>query len=202
MMFGWFLVVLVGCGLVRTQHGAKVKTTEDLLQQLTARVEKLERECEARGKSQVAFSASLFTSEQETHHGPFNTDTTLVFKKVTTNVGNAYNSITGIFTAPIKGLYYMRFTSCVGESSPLNTALMKNGENMVAVYDNRGAHASGSNGVTLVLEKGDTVWIALWAQKSVFDQSRRTTFSGFLVFPMEEVEWKVEGKVETEQSEF
>lgn len=47
------------------------------------------------GKSQVAFSASLVTAEQETHHGPFDDDTALVFKRVTTNIGNAYNPDTG-----------------------------------------------------------------------------------------------------------
>lgn len=43
----------------------------------------------------MAFSATLLTNEQWTHHGPFYTDTRLVFKKVTTNIGNAYNPETG-----------------------------------------------------------------------------------------------------------
>ena len=51
--------------------------------------------CVPAGKSQVAFSATLLTNEQWTHHGPFYTDTRLVFKKVTTNIGNAYNPETG-----------------------------------------------------------------------------------------------------------
>lgn len=43
----------------------------------------------------MAFSASLVTAEEWTHHGPFDGETALVFKKVTTNIGNAYNSDTG-----------------------------------------------------------------------------------------------------------
>lgn len=164
------------------------KTTEEdlrvLVQQLMARVDKLEKESEDRGKAQVAFSASLITSENWTHHGPFDTDSTLLFKKVTTNIGNAYDPDTGIFTAPVKGLYYIRFTGCVGNSGSLNAALLKNDVNMFAIYDTRGTHGSGSNGMTLVLEEGDRLSITLWATQSIFDQSRLSTFSGFLVFPM------------------
>lgn len=84
----------------------------------------------------------------------------------------------------MKGLYYIRFTSCVGNSGSLNTALIKNGENMFAVFDTRGIHGSGSNGMTLVLEEGDQLSITLWPRGSIFDQSRLSTFTGFLVFPM------------------
>ncbi|XP_070782381.1 complement C1q tumor necrosis factor-related protein 3-like [Enoplosus armatus] len=190
--------MLVVCGVIiraqilvaETEDGLTYleKPTEDnvrvLLQQLTARVEKLEKDNEDRGKSQVAFSASLVTTEQWTHQGPFNTDTTLLFKKVTTNIGNAYNPLTGIFTPPMKGLYYIRFTGCVGDSGSLNAALRKNGLSMFAIYDTRGTHGCGSNGMTLVLEKGDLLWVTLWTQQSIFDQTRLSTFSGFLVFPM------------------
>ncbi|KAL7387767.1 hypothetical protein ABVT39_000616 [Epinephelus coioides] len=200
MVSRWCWWCLLVCGLVgATTDGPEEevrgglisnpeKTTEEdlrvLVQQLMARVDKLEKESEDRGKAQVAFSASLITSEQWTHHGPFDTDSTLLFKKVTTNIGNAYDPDTGIFTAPVKGLYYIRFTGCVGNSGSLNAALLKNDVNMFAIYDTRGTHGSGSNGMTLVLEEGDRLSITLWATQSIFDQSRLSTFSGFLVFPM------------------
>ncbi|XP_045917406.1 complement C1q tumor necrosis factor-related protein 3-like [Micropterus dolomieu] len=188
MLPSWCLVVLAVCVVVRAQTLPETEKTDEnggtLLQQLIARVEKLEREREDRGEAQVAFSASLVTSEQWTHHGPFNTHTTLVFKKVTTNIGNAYNPITGIFTAPRKGLYYIRFTGAVGDSGSLNAALQKNGVSMFEIYDTRGTHGSGSNGMTLVLEQSDQLWITLLSGQSIFDQTRLSTFSGFLVFPM------------------
>ena len=43
----------------------------------------------------MAFSASLFNTEKWTHYGPFDSETRLVFEKVTTNVGNAYDNTTG-----------------------------------------------------------------------------------------------------------
>ncbi|XP_074471846.1 complement C1q tumor necrosis factor-related protein 3-like [Sebastes fasciatus] len=200
MLSSWFLVLVVVCGGVWAQPGVIQPTPEEgdglnpeqtpedvrvLVQQLTARVEKLEAECGAnRAESQVAFSASLVTAYDWTHQGPFTTDTTLLFEKVTTNIGNAYDPNTGVFTAPVKGLYYIRFTGCVGSSGSMNAALIKNSENMFAVFDTRGVHGSASNGMPLVLEVGDRLSITLWAEKTIFDQSKLSTFSGFLVSPM------------------
>lgn len=78
----------------------------------------------------------------------------------------------------------MRLTGSVGDSGALNAALMKNGENMFAIYNTLGKHNSESNGMTLALEKGDRLSVTLWPSQSIFDQGRLSTFSGFLVFPM------------------
>lgn len=90
----------------------------------------------------------------------------------------------GIFTAPVTGLYYIRFTGCVGSSGSLNMALLKNGENMFATFDTRGTHGSGSNGAALTLQQGDQLSVTLWAHQTIFDQSRLSTFSGFLLFTL------------------
>nr|XP_057901866.1 complement C1q tumor necrosis factor-related protein 3-like [Doryrhamphus excisus] len=133
----------------------------------------------------VAFSVALKSDDQvASDHGPFNTDTTLVFKRVVTNLGNGYDVNTGIFTAPVKGLYYVTFTGSAGESGSLNAALIKNGVNMFAIYDNKHHHSSATNGMALALEVGDKLWVTLWANQRMFDQSRLSTFSGFLVSPM------------------
>ncbi|XP_035764785.1 complement C1q-like protein 4 [Neolamprologus brichardi] len=135
--------------------------------------------------AQVAFSASLVnTSLEWRFQGPHDTDTRFVFEKVTTNNGNGYNANTGIFSAPIKGLYYIRFTGLTGNSKSMHAALMKNGENMFAVQDTVGPHSSTSNDMTLVLEQDDRLWITLLKNSSIFDQGRLSTFTGFLVFHM------------------
>lgn len=90
----------------------------------------------------------------------------------------------GIFSAPIKGLYYIRFTGLTGNSKSMHAALMKNSENMFAVQDTVGPHSSTYNGMTLVLEQDDRLWITLLKNSSIFDQGRLSTFTGFLVFPM------------------
>uniref|UniRef100_A0A3B3USM6 Cerebellin-1-like n=1 Tax=Poecilia latipinna TaxID=48699 RepID=A0A3B3USM6_9TELE len=172
----FFLGTLLVCGLVGSQE-----TIESQLQQVMARLEKLERENEER----VAFSAALIESQTWTSVGPFDRYHTLAFKKVITNIGNAYNPETGIFTAPVKGLYYFRFTGVVGSTGKLNAGLKKNGENIVAIYHKAGTQASASNGVALELQEGDRVFVQIWENDlTIADQSRLSTFSGFLVFPL------------------
>ncbi|XP_061669208.1 complement C1q tumor necrosis factor-related protein 3-like [Syngnathoides biaculeatus] len=181
------LLIVCAAGSLRAQFffgDERIKFAPDtqvLLEGLTARVDKLERDAAEAAKAPVSFAAALVTTSEWTHIGPFNTDTTLVFKKVITNEGSGYDSNTGIFTAPVKGLYFIQFNGNVGNSGALNAAVLKNGVNMFAIYDTQGTFSSATNGMPLVLEQGDKLWVTLWANKSVFDQSRLTTFSGFLI---------------------
>ncbi|XP_030576897.1 complement C1q tumor necrosis factor-related protein 3-like [Archocentrus centrarchus] len=136
------------------------------------------------GRSQVAFSASLTSTSQWTHQGPFKNVSPLVFREVKTNIGNAYDPDTGVFTKPTNGLYNIRFTGSIGKSGSLNAAVLKNGENMFAIYNTVGRISSNANGMTLVLNEGDRVWVVLWPNQSISDKSGLSTFSGFLIFPM------------------
>ncbi|XP_043996374.1 complement C1q-like protein 4 [Gambusia affinis] len=177
----FFLGTLLVCGLVGSQE-----TIETQLQQIMARLEKIERENEERAnRPQVAFTAALLESQNWTSIGPFDSCHTLEFRNVITNIGNAYNPETGIFTAPVKGLYYFRFTGIVGKTGKLNARLKKNSENIVAIYHKAGRQASASNGVALELEEGNEIYIQIWDNDlTIADQSRLSTFSGFLVFPL------------------
>ncbi|XP_042177390.1 complement C1q-like protein 2 isoform X2 [Oncorhynchus tshawytscha] len=172
------VVVLLCCCVVETQTESEV---DGLLRELTARVEKLE------SKPKVAFSASLRVSDEHYHLGPFDKNTTVVYKKVTTNIGEAYNPDTGVFTAPVRGAYYFTFTCNVGNSGKANAALLKNDVKMAAVYEyanpKSGIYHSGANGVTLDLVEGDKVYVVLWSGSSMFDNSRISMFSGYLLFP-------------------
>ncbi|XP_051908798.1 complement C1q tumor necrosis factor-related protein 3-like [Hippocampus zosterae] len=184
------LLILCAVGSLRAQpffggESPKPETNcNALLYQLAARVDKLEKDAAEAAKAPVSFAAALVTTPELTHIGPFDTETTLLFKNVITNVGNGYDSNTGIFTAPVRGLYFIVFNGNVGTSGALNAAVMKNGINMFAIYDTQGTFSSATNGMPLVLEEGDKVWVTLWAQKSIFDQSRLSTFSGFLLKSM------------------
>ncbi|XP_061826526.2 complement C1q tumor necrosis factor-related protein 3-like [Nerophis lumbriciformis] len=136
-------------------------------------------------REHVAFAVALKSDSDEAGDiGPLTTDTRVVFKRVVTNVGGGYDSDTGIFTAPVKGLYFITFTGAAGETGSLNAAVLKDGVNMFAIYDNKNHHSSATNGMAMVMEAGDKLWVTLWANQRMFDQGRLSTFSGFLISPM------------------
>ncbi|XP_062375989.1 uncharacterized protein LOC134064181 [Sardina pilchardus] len=151
-----------------------------------SQVEELRREREER---RVAFSASLITSGHLTL-GPFNEPaTTLIYRNVITNIGNAYNNNTGIFTAPVRGVYHFAiFVYGFGHvSKPTGAALRKNGEHVVIAYSHLpSGRASASNAASLLLEVGDQVSVVLWETNAWVRDSynHHTSFSGHLLFPM------------------
>lgn len=152
------------------------------LTELTSRVKTLETMKEDRPK--VAFSASLLLLG-DTHVGPFENERTLVFKNIITNFGNHYSQETGIFTAPVNGVYYFRFSGHAQASRTMAMTLHKNNERIFSVYDQQqDISGNASNGVTLELVQGDQVYMKLWSGKQIFDDlENHSTFSGFLVFP-------------------
>ncbi|XP_038849243.1 cerebellin-2-like [Salvelinus namaycush] len=152
------------------------------LSTLGSQVEELKRENTDRPK--VAFSAGLTNSGKV---GPFNTETQLIYTKVFTNIGNTYNPNTGIFTAPVRGVYYFRFSMVSYETALLGGLNMyRNGQRILhnGQYYNAG-NEYVCNGVTLHLQKDDTVHMRLPNGWAVYDDdSNHSTFSGFLLFPM------------------
>ncbi|XP_028450821.1 complement C1q-like protein 4 [Perca flavescens] len=137
---------------------------------------------------QVAFSASLLPGGQTATTGPFNSPATLIYKHVPTNIGNAYNSNTGVFTAPVRGAYHFEWTiTAYGDNSHASGAsLVKNTEYVFLAWENQSAnYMSASNGATLLLEVGDVVFVRLRADSKAYDDGNHvTTFSGHLLFPM------------------
>ncbi|KAA8590871.1 hypothetical protein FQN60_001814 [Etheostoma spectabile] len=97
----------------------------------------------------------------------------------------------GFFTAPVRGVYYFRFTGHVAHyESVMILRLVKYEHVLVTAADRyttpTDAEDNASNGLVVQLEVGDVVSVQIFG--SVWDDHyHRTTFSGFLLFPFEKV---------------
>uniref|UniRef100_A0A673W5V8 C1q domain-containing protein n=1 Tax=Salmo trutta TaxID=8032 RepID=A0A673W5V8_SALTR len=144
-------------------------------------VDELKRENTDRPK--VAFSAALGRPV-----GPFNTVVTLVYNNVITNIGNAYSPVTGAFTAPVRGVYYIRFTGMDNRiSKRVGVSMKKNGKYhiMWAGQKNLADYQYVSNAVILELEERDVINMELDAGFRLYDDhDKHSIFSVFLLFPM------------------
>uniref|UniRef100_A0AAX7SQR6 C1q domain-containing protein n=1 Tax=Astatotilapia calliptera TaxID=8154 RepID=A0AAX7SQR6_ASTCA len=159
-----------------TQNTVRAAELESVSDRLTAAQRR------ADGELRVAFSAGLTDSGSV---GPFDEETTLIFSKIITNIGEAYNQTAGVFTAPVSGLYVFSFTAADYLKGYMGLYLYKNDKPIVFSLDlnDHGGYASTSNAVCLQLEEGDRVHLGLPASYRLYDDSRNfSVFSGFLLF--------------------
>ncbi|XP_053199102.1 hyaluronan mediated motility receptor-like [Scomber japonicus] len=135
----------------------------------------------ARVNAKVAFSATIIESKDVFTGPQTGISKILIFNKVFTNIGNAYNSKTGLFTAPRKGVYHFSFMTFGYSTYTSGAILVKNGNYQVSTWEFKGPDSSDTTSNTVILELNhkDTVNIILWKGGKI----NTGVFSGFLVFP-------------------
>ena len=105
---------------------------------------------------------------------------TIPFDREVTNVGNAMNLTSGIFTAPKSGTYFFVFSGVKGDGNQLFVSLMLNGYLVASTT----ANDFGSLSIvsTLKLETDDEVSLTLTGY-SLFENEdlRYTQFIGILL---------------------
>jgi len=110
----------------------------------------------------------------------------LVFERVITNVGNAYNPHVGVFTAPVSGIYVFS-VSLYASGFAKQYILKKNYEAISGIdihYTDDTGMATSKMSLTVVLQlaKGDEVTVSNNMQHQLFHSDFFNTFGGFLVW--------------------
>ncbi|XP_030286579.1 complement C1q-like protein 4 [Sparus aurata] len=117
--------------------------------------------------------------------GPFPTDSILKFDTIITNVGEGYDNTSGVFKAPIAGVYYFTFSYQAPKNYTSGLLLMKNDSVVVKAADHNGRGEyltdNGGNSAILELALGDKVFMQLPANHCVWTADRTTSFSGFRI---------------------
>ncbi len=92
---------------------------------------------------------------------------------------------TGVFTAPVPGLYYFTFTYHGGSTYKTGLHLIKGSQLVVQTSDDTdtipGKADNAGNSAILQLERGEKVFVRLPAGRQVWASGHITSFSGFLV---------------------
>uniref|UniRef100_A0AAY5E9V2 C1q domain-containing protein n=1 Tax=Electrophorus electricus TaxID=8005 RepID=A0AAY5E9V2_ELEEL len=186
------LVLAVAALLLKVDSQLTDDVAEYLLR-LNDRINALEKSCTGGGRK-VVFSVVHRPSSIKGYNigitGPYDVASVLVHKHAITNIGNAYNTQTGIFTAPVKGVYFFTFTtySWVSEAD-IGVSLYRNNEEILLIWEtqDRGDNEDyASNSAALILEQGDKVYMNLPKGFRVSSSTTTNihTFSGFLLYQL------------------
>ena len=130
------------------------------------------------GYADVKSTPVYFYVQTNVHHSTVNT--AIPFEVTRTNVGNAMNPSTGIFTAPRPGKYFFTYSG-ISNSGSTDVELQLNGV-LIGTGHSTGIFDTFSHHATLQLSKGDQIRLFL-KSGSVFGVSNRlfSTFVGMLI---------------------
>ena len=146
-------------------------------------------------KSRIATSANIAFSAYLDHSLDHLTTGHIVkCNQALLNVGNAYNTITGLFTVPQSGAYLLTFTINSNSNNdsgykPTYVKLVSNNRNILdaetVLYDKHREHMGGNTAI-IQLTAGESVWLEVFGTTNGQLQSdgnyRYVSFSGVLLF--------------------
>ncbi|XP_061177412.1 complement C1q tumor necrosis factor-related protein 3-like isoform X1 [Saccostrea echinata] len=134
--------------------------------------------CSEGDKNIIAFHTRL--SKRQENLGK---SVVVVFGKIILNTGNAYDGMTGKFTAPEDGIYSFTWTMLTAPGKYFNTEIVLNGNiigyNFVDGATGSSHHSSGSSSAIIKMKKKDEVWIRTYGDNGKFAYENWSSFSGF-----------------------
>lgn len=127
-------------------------------------------------KKTPAFSAVL------THKQSASANDVIKFNKVYTNIGRGYNPSTGIFTAPIAGVYQFSAVVMSDKGQYLIASLYHNATRVSSVHIKTISFQTGALGMVLDLKKGDQIAVKSGGRYTIHsDIMNYCSFSGFVI---------------------
>ncbi|XP_052083633.1 complement C1q-like protein 4 [Mytilus californianus] len=184
MMVLLFIPVLLLCGqMVAVKGDCNQKLENGLFDDLIQMMLKIRgpvnsgRDHLPKGKDFPAFTAYRASRQS------LSVNTVVKFDKVWTNNGNGYNPSSGVFTAPMAGLYHFAAVVMSTDGKTLFVRLFNNNAKITSSYITSTGYKTGTFDVVLTLEKGDKVSIKSGhnSQTIYSDSDNYCTFSGNLI---------------------
>ncbi|XP_036452477.1 complement C1q tumor necrosis factor-related protein 3-like [Colossoma macropomum] len=185
------LVLVLAAQLLKVNSIEEEDILEKVFEELNKRIQAVKISCQVR---KVVFSAALqppvVTSSGFGIIGPYSNISMLIHSHIITNIGNAYNPNTGVFIAPVKGVYFFTFTTYSwAKNADIGVVLYRNQEEVLRVWEHQGEGDNedyATNSAALVLQPLDTVSLRLpkGFQVATSIDDNRHTFSGFLLYQL------------------
>ncbi|XP_062577002.1 cerebellin-2-like [Saccostrea cucullata] len=103
-----------------------------------------------------------FTAVTTDHQMHLMIDSTVHFLKVITNAGNGFDPNTGIFRAPVSGLYLFSASILSLAGHEVRCEIAKNGDVVAYIFSGDNAtYSTGTQSVLLDLVQHDEIWIKI-----------------------------------------
>ncbi|KAH3700064.1 complement C1q-like protein 4 [Dreissena polymorpha] len=155
------------------------------------------------GKSAVPAKRFAFFVGLGENRGQIEANVDLTFDRVITNVGGAYNELTGKFTAPFSGTYHFTVVIAAQGTKKAAVMLMKNDQMMTTVWAESIPYwATSSSTAILNLTSGDQVWLVLLQRAPYLHGYMYSSFSGYALFADESEKTSNVIEPENNDSEF
>ena len=125
-----------------------------------------------------------FTALTSTHQMHMGVDQAVQFPKIVTNNGNGFDQNTGIFRAPVSGLYLFSASMVSHSGLELRCALVHNGNTVAYIFaGDDTTHSMGSKSILLYLSPNDDVWVKVIHESDSVYGFAWSSFMGVMISP-------------------
>ncbi|XP_052105974.1 collagen alpha-2(VIII) chain-like [Mytilus californianus] len=133
--------------------------------------------CQCQSRTKIPAFSSILTKPQTPGDNGV-----IKFDKTVTNIHNGYNPTTGIFTAPVAGVYQFSYTVMTVAGKYLHVYLSYNNTKQQSVWLKGSSHETGTANI-LNLKKGDHIEVKSHGSHTIHSDSNNlySSFSGYLI---------------------